>query len=54
MFAIPLHTGTEHPNLLLIVLSSLLAFVTGIGLGTYRERFREFLEARADGSDSAK
>jgi hypothetical protein len=54
MLALPLHTGTEHPDLLLIVVSSLLAFLTGVGLGTYGDRFREFLRARADGSDSTK
>lgn len=42
MFEVPLHTGTEHANLSWIVLSGLLSFVVGIGLGTYADRIREF------------
>lgn len=45
MLEIPLHAGTEHPNLTLIVLSSLLAFVTGLGLGTYGDRARQVLRS---------
>lgn len=42
MFALPLHAGAEHPNLTLVVLSSLLTFVAGLGLGTYGDRLLEF------------
>ncbi len=50
MLEIPLHAGAEHPNLSWIVLSSLLSFVLGIGLGTYSDRFREFVRTRTEGS----
>jgi hypothetical protein len=43
MFEILLHTGTEHSNLAPTVLSSLLAFLVGIGIGTYSGKFREFV-----------
>lgn len=36
MLDIPLHTGIDHPNLTLLVLSGFLTF--GLGLGTYRKR----------------
>lgn len=54
MFALPLHTGTEHPNLLLMVLSGLAAFAAGLGVGTFGTRFREFLRDLASGSDAAE
>lgn len=43
MLELPLHAGTEHPNLTLVVLSSLLTFVAGLGIGTYSDRLREFV-----------
>lgn len=42
MFDVLLHTGTEHPNLSLIVLSSILSFVAGVGAIAYSKRIREF------------
>jgi hypothetical protein len=45
MFEIPLHTGTEHPNLTLVVLSSLLTFLVGIGFSVYRDRVRSFVRS---------
>lgn len=44
MLELPLHTGTAHPNLALIVLSGLLSFVAGLGLGTFSTRIREWLD----------
>ncbi len=35
MFETPLHLGTEHPSLLLVAASALLAFGAGAGLGLY-------------------
>lgn len=49
---LPLHTGAEHPNLSLIVLSSLLTFVAGLGLGTYSDRILEFV--RPSGTEPAE
>ncbi|MEF8778933.1 MAG: hypothetical protein V5A36_08475 [Natronomonas sp.] len=43
MLELPLHAGTGHANLTWIVLSGLLSFVLGIGLGTYSDRFRSLL-----------
>ncbi|AGB30134.1 hypothetical protein NP511_11235 [Natrinema thermotolerans] len=45
-----LHTGTEHPDLLWIVVPALLSFVAGlaIGLFAYADRIRAWL--RPDGS----
>lgn len=52
MLELPLHAGTEHPNLTLIVLSSLLTFVAGLGVGTYSDRLRAFVRTLT--TDSAK
>mgnify|MGYP005848617013 FL=1 len=52
MLELPLHAGAEHPNLSLVVLSSLLTFLAGLGLGTYGDRLREF--ARTLTADSAE
>jgi hypothetical protein len=38
MVALPLHAGTDHPDLALLVLSSLCLFVVGLGIGLYRDR----------------
>lgn len=43
MLGLPLHAGIEHANLTWIVLSGLLSFVVGIGLGIYSDRFRAFV-----------
>jgi hypothetical protein len=32
----PLHVGFEHPNLLWIAITGLLAFVVGLGVNLYR------------------
>jgi hypothetical protein len=47
MLELPLHTGAEHPNLTIIVLSSLLTFLAGLGLGTYGDRIRAFVRTLA-------
>ena len=52
MLELPLHAGTEHPNLTLVVLSSLLTFVAGLGLGTYGDRIRAFVRTLT--TDSAE
>jgi hypothetical protein len=43
MFELPLHAGTEHADLTWIVLSGILTFLAGIGIGMYRHRLREFV-----------
>jgi ABC-type dipeptide/oligopeptide/nickel transport system permease subunit len=43
MFEVLLHTGTEHSNLTMTVLSSVLAFFVGIGIGTYSGTLRKFV-----------
>jgi hypothetical protein len=43
MFEILLHAGTEHSNLAPTVLSTVLAFLAGIGIGTYSGTFRSFI-----------
>jgi len=43
MLELPLHTGAEHPDLTLVVLSSLLTFLAGLGAGTYGDRVRAFV-----------
>jgi hypothetical protein len=43
MLALPLHTGTEHPDLTLLVFSSIMLFFTGLGIGLFRERVDEFV-----------
>lgn len=45
MLELPLHTGTEHADLTWIVLSGLLTFLAGIGIGIYRDRLRAFVRA---------
>lgn len=35
MIDIPLHLGTEHPNLLWLGATALLSFGAGLGLGLY-------------------
>ena len=37
MFDTPAHIGTEHPNLLWIAASSLLAFAAGLGVALFRD-----------------
>jgi hypothetical protein len=48
MLELPLHTGTEHPDFTRVVLSSLLTFAVGLGLGTYRERLVAFVRSIAE------
>ncbi|MFP8891528.1 hypothetical protein ACLI4U_17430 [Natrialbaceae archaeon A-CW2] len=43
MIDIVAHTGTEHPNLLWVAAPSLLAFVLGLGIGSYSDRIRRVL-----------
>ncbi|QRV16420.1 hypothetical protein [Haloterrigena salifodinae] len=40
MLDIALHTGTEHPDLLWILVPSLLTFISGLGLSAYSDRIR--------------
>lgn len=44
MFEIVLHAGVGHPNLTAILLSSILSFGAGLGLGAYSTRFREWTQ----------
>ncbi|RKD88871.1 hypothetical protein ATJ93_3682 [Halopiger aswanensis] len=43
MLEIPLHTGSEHPDLLWILIPSILSFVAGLGLGSVTDRIRNWL-----------
>jgi len=43
-----LHTGLEHPDLAWILGPSLLAFLAGVGLGTYADRLRSWLRPDPD------
>jgi len=43
MFTAPLHAGTEHPDLLWIVLASLLTLAAGLGIGMFSDRVRSLL-----------
>ncbi|MCU4926771.1 hypothetical protein OB905_12405 [Halobacteria archaeon AArc-dxtr1] len=46
MLDIPLHAGTEHPNLVWVLVPSYLAFVAGLGIGVYSDRVRSWLRSR--------
>jgi len=54
MLEIPLHAGTEHADLTLVVLSGLLAFLAGIGLGSHGERLRTFVRELTATPDSTE
>ena len=43
MFESTLHAGTEHPDLSLLVLSSLVSFAAGLGVGVYSGRLSSFV-----------
>ena len=47
MLEIALHTGTEHPELLWIALSSFLTFVSGMALGARSGKVRELFETES-------
>ena len=38
-----LHTGSEHPDLLWILVPSFLAFLAGLGVIAYTDRIRNWL-----------
>lgn len=42
MLELPLHAGTEHANLTWLVLSGILTFAAGLGIGIYGDRLRTF------------
>ncbi|RKD88125.1 hypothetical protein [Halopiger aswanensis] len=46
-----LHTGSEHPDLLWILVPSFLSFIAGLSLRTYADRLRRW--ARPDGDTAA-
>ena len=46
MFDSVLHIGIEHPSVLWILVSSLLSFITGLGLGIRSDRIQESLRAQ--------
>lgn len=48
MLDIALHTGSEHPDLLWILVPSLLSFVAGLGVSTYADRVRNWLRPEAE------
>lgn len=44
MIDLLLHTGAEHPDLLWVVVPSLLTFAAGIGIGRYAKARRDVPE----------
>ena len=48
MLDIALHTGSEHPDLLWILVPSLLTFVAGLGLSAYSDRVREWTSSETE------
>jgi len=38
-----LHTGSEHPDLLWILVPAFLSFVAGLGVITYADRVRDWI-----------
>ncbi|MFC6766451.1 hypothetical protein [Natrinema soli] len=52
MIDIALHTGSEHPDLLWILVPSFLTFVAGLGVATYADRIREWI--RPEGSTTTE
>ncbi len=48
MLDIALHTGTEHPDLLWILVPSLLTFITGLVLAAYSDRIRAWSSPEDD------
>ena len=43
MLEIALHTGTEHPNLVWILIPAMLTFIVGIGIGHYSSQVGDML-----------
>ncbi|SDX66421.1 hypothetical protein [Halopenitus persicus] len=43
MLDVALHTGSEHPDLWLIAVPTLLAFLAGIGINLFGDRIRSTL-----------
>ena len=48
MLDIALHTGSEHPDLLWILVPSLLSFIAGLGVSTYADRVRSWVRPEAE------
>ncbi|WP_195892454.1 hypothetical protein [Halopiger goleimassiliensis] len=42
-----LHTGSEHPDLLWILVPSFASLLAGIGIGAYSDRVREWITPRS-------
>ncbi|WP_171052438.1 hypothetical protein [Haloterrigena sp. H1] len=47
-----LHTGSEHPDLLWILVPAFLSFLAGLGVMTYGDRIREWI--RPDSNTTAE
>ena len=43
MLDVPLHTGAQHPDLLWVLVPSILSFATGLGLGSSSDRLRSWI-----------
>ncbi|MGQ3413723.1 hypothetical protein [Natrinema versiforme] len=43
MLDIPLHTGAQHPDLLWVLVPSILSFIAGLGLGSFSDRLRSWV-----------
>ena len=43
MLDIALHAGTEHPNLVWILVPSFLSFVAGLGIGASSDRLHAWM-----------
>ena len=49
-----LHTGTEHPDLLWILVPSLLSFVAGLGISAAADRIRDWVGLEAEGEPTTE
>ncbi|QSW97854.1 hypothetical protein [Haloterrigena alkaliphila] len=48
MLDIALHTGTDHPDLLWILVPSFLSFVAGLTALAYSDRIREWMRPESE------
>lgn len=48
MIDILLHTGSEHPDLLWILIPSILSFIAGLGVLAYADRIRNWVRPKSE------
>ncbi len=44
MLDVPLHTGAQHPDLLWVLVPSILLFVAGVALGAFSDRLHNWIQ----------